>query len=111
MRVRRSAPSMVPGPNRSNLVSSDASVKTCQTLARHSTPSLTIGIYAKASLHDIKGAVESLPDQPPVAPRTEPRAATGTDAAHINTHPSLRFPYAGDGSGRILSAPVREYRR
>src|SRR5262249_43394683 len=46
----------------SHLVSSGASVKTCQTLARHSTPSLTIGIYAKASLHDIEGAVESLPD-------------------------------------------------
>ena len=46
----------------SYLVSSGASVKTCQTLARHSTPSLTIGIYAKASLHDISGAVERLPD-------------------------------------------------
>ena len=33
-----------------HLVASGASVKTCQTLARHSTPSLTIGIYAKASL-------------------------------------------------------------
>ena len=37
-----------------NLVTSGASVKTCQTLARHSTPSLTIGVYAKASLHDIR---------------------------------------------------------
>ncbi|MGZ3385796.1 MAG: tyrosine-type recombinase/integrase, partial [Isosphaeraceae bacterium] len=42
----------------SHLVSSGASVKTCQTLARHSSPVLTIGIYAKASLHDIAGAVE-----------------------------------------------------
>lgn len=41
----------------SNLVASGASVKTCQTLARHSTPSLTIGVYAKASLRDIGGAV------------------------------------------------------
>ena len=45
-----------------NLVASGASVKTCQTLARYSTPVLTIGVYAKASLHDIQGAVESLPD-------------------------------------------------
>ena len=37
----------------SYVVSSGASVKTCQTLARHPSPSLTIGIYAKASLHDI----------------------------------------------------------
>ena len=56
----------------SYLVSSGASVKTCQTLARHSTPSLTIGIYAKASLHDINGAVEGLPALP--APRQAPDA-------------------------------------
>ena len=64
----------------SYLVSSGASVKTCQTLARHSTPSLTIGIYAKASLHDINGAVEGLPDL--TTPRLEPEALrmTGTDA-------------------------------
>jgi integrase len=61
------------------LVSSGASVKTCQTLARHSTPSLTIGIYAKASLHDISGAVDALPDLSPVNPAPEPMAATGTD--------------------------------
>src|SRR5262245_17183884 len=63
-----------------NLVASGASVKTCQTLARHSTPSLTIGVYAKASLHDIKGAVENLPDLSPRGPASEPLAMTGTDA-------------------------------
>ena len=46
------------------VVASGASVKTCQVLARHSTPSLTIGIYAKASLHDISGEVDALPDPP-----------------------------------------------
>jgi integrase len=63
----------------SYLVSSGASVKTCQTLARHSTPTLTIGIYAKASLHDINGAVENLPDLTPPAPRPESLRMTGTD--------------------------------
>jgi site-specific recombinase XerD len=63
----------------SNLVSSGASVKTCQTLARHSDPSLTIGIYAKASLHDISGAVEALPDLAATSPRPESLRATGTD--------------------------------
>ena len=58
----------------SHLVSSGASVKTCQTLARHSSPVLTIGIYAKASLHDIAGAVESLPDLTPTQPHCEARA-------------------------------------
>ena len=62
----------------SHLVASGASVKTCQVLARHSTPSLTIGLYAKASLHDIKGAVESLPDLTATPPRREALRATGT---------------------------------
>jgi Phage integrase family len=63
----------------SYIVSSGASVKTCQTLARHSTPSLTIGIYAKASLHDINGAVENLPDLTAPAPKSESLRMTGTD--------------------------------
>lgn len=63
----------------SHLVSSGASVKTCQELARHSTPSLTIGLYAKASLHDIASAVDSLPDPMANRPRPEALAATGTE--------------------------------
>ena len=62
-----------------HLVSSGASVKTCQVLARHSTPSLTIGIYAKASVHDLTGAVESLPDLTPPGRPSEALAATGTE--------------------------------
>ncbi len=63
----------------SNLVASGASVKTCQELARHANPSLTIGVYARVSLHDKQGAVESLPDLTPSQPTTEAMAATGTD--------------------------------
>ncbi len=89
----------------SNLVASGASVKTCQTLARHSTPSLTIGVYAKASLHDIRGAVENLPDLTPAAPTpAEPLAMTGTDA--VVTPISKDFGHhlatGGDGNGRTL---------
>ena len=87
----------------SDLVASGASVKVCQTLARHSTPSLTIGLYAKASLHDIKGAVASLPDPNPKTPTLEALAATGTDCQHSSKRPSLHFPYGGDGTGRNLS--------
>ena len=61
----------------SNLVSSGASVKTCQVLARHADPALTIGIYAKASLHDISGAVEALPDLTAASPQPEAMRATG----------------------------------
>jgi integrase len=74
----------------SNVVSSGASVKTCQTLARHADPSLTIGIYAKASLHDIHGAVEKLPDLAPVLPEAETMRATGTDGRSRATHGATR---------------------
>ena len=83
----------------SNLVASGASVKTCQVLARHSTPSLTIGVYAKATVHDLAGAVAALPD-PKGRPGAERVAATGTDAGRILTAPGQRTP---DGNGRALS--------
>jgi hypothetical protein len=73
----------------SYLISSGASIKTTQTLARHSTPSLTIGIYAKASRFDIDGAVEALPDLAPKQQlETEVLSATGTDGATRIAHPS-----------------------
>jgi integrase len=57
-----------------NLVRSGASVKTCQELARHSTPTLTIGVYAKATLHDKQGAVDSLAVPAPEAESTVKQA-------------------------------------
>jgi integrase/recombinase XerD len=80
----------------SNLVSGGASVKTCQTLARHADPSLTIGIYAKTSLHDVKGAVETLPDIAPIRPTTEAMAATGTDDYRV--HPESATQSATRGA-------------
>jgi integrase len=85
----------------SNLVASGASVKTCQVLARHSTPSLTIGVYAKASIHDLTGAVESLPDLTPTAPQPEALTATGTDPVTPSCHIlAAHGQRAGDGTGR-----------
>ncbi len=92
----------------SNLVASGASVKTCQTLARHSTPSLTIGVYAKVSLHDVRGAVENLPDLTSATPTAaEPMAITGTDSVAIPISELLahHLPTAGDVSGREMSRP------
>ena len=61
------------------LVSSGASVKVAQELARHSTPTLTIGRYAHARLHDLSAALDALPDdKTPDDERAELRA-TGTD--------------------------------
>jgi integrase len=90
----------------SHLMASGASVKTCQILARHSTPTLTIGISAKASLRDIKGAVESLPDLTPTGSTPEAARMTGTDAtrpARSGSDLTAQGQRAGDVSGRILS--------
>lgn len=46
----------------SMVVSSGASVKASQVLARHSTPTLTIGRYAHADLREQAGALDALPD-------------------------------------------------
>jgi len=65
-----------------------ASVKTAMELARHSTPTLTIGRYAHTRLHDLTAALETLPDltTPPVTTATpQAMAATGTE----NDYPPL----------------------
>jgi integrase len=85
-----------------HLVNSGASVKTCQTLARHSTPVLTIGVYAKTSLHDLTGAVEALPDLTPSEPASEREymQATGTDGQHIRERFADYLPNGEDGNSR-----------
>jgi integrase len=45
----------------SRLVRSGVSVKTAQVMARHSTPTLTIGRYAHADLGDKRAALAALP--------------------------------------------------
>ncbi len=82
----------------SHLVSPGASVKTSQTLARHSSPVLTIGIYAKASLHDIAGAVESLPDLTPTQLHCEALSATGTAGGPLATSTQYAAPTIVDGT-------------
>jgi Phage integrase family len=44
----------------SALIRSGASVKTVQTLARHSTPTLTLGRYAHAGLCDLQSALDAM---------------------------------------------------
>jgi len=63
----------------SAIVAGGASVKTCQELARHSDPRLTIGRYSHARLHDLQGALEGLPDLQPQGPEQPAQRATGTD--------------------------------
>ena len=84
------------------LAMSRAPVKVIQSLARHSTPVLTLGFYAHVGLYDQTAALDALPGPAPATPKPEAAtlAATGTDC-DISNRPSLQFPYAGDGRGRI----------
>ncbi len=65
------------------LVKGGATVKVAQTLARHSTPVLTMNVYSRLGVHDLTGALAALPDLsgPGEAPRSEAQVlrATGTD--------------------------------
>ncbi len=63
------------------LVRGGASVKATQELARHSTPTLTLGVYTKLGVHDLTGALDGLPSLTPAAPDRERLRATGTDNA------------------------------
>ena len=83
------------------LVKSTAPVKVVQTLARHSTPVLTLGVYAHIGIHDQTAALDALPNL--TGPAPEPMAATGTDGNHIGNLRAPHLPHGGDGSGRIGS--------
>ncbi len=73
------------------LVQGGATVKAAQELARHSTPSLTLGVYTKLGVHDLTVALENLPDLRPVSEPPEQLLATGTDS--------------GEGIGAGATAP------
>ena len=64
----------------SRVVASGASVKVAQELARHSTPTLTIGRYAHARLHDLSAALEGIPGPTPGREAEALRATGTTDA-------------------------------
>ena len=61
------------------LVNSGVSVKVCQDLARHSTPTLTIGRYAHTKLHDLTSALNSLPGTGTSGRKVATLQAAGTD--------------------------------
>ncbi len=65
----------------SRLVSSGASVKIAQELARHSTPTLTIGRYAHTRLYDLSAALDGLPATENPGDEAVDLKATGTDYA------------------------------
>jgi integrase len=98
----------------SGIVAGGASVKVAQELARHSTPTLTIGRYSHTRLHDVAAALDSLPDLDAAKPDNQPAtlAATGTDGKQLT--PSARGSKSGSswaassGENRNLMASVGE---
>jgi integrase len=79
----------------SALVRTGASIKEVQTLARHAKPQTTLNHYAKVSVRDLRGAVESLPTPDFAGSEPEALAATGTDPAPTATHSATR-PFSDD---------------
>jgi integrase len=66
------------------LVRGGVPVKVAQELARHSTPTLTLGVYTKLGVHDLTTGLDVLPDLTAGADSDDGReslAATGTDHA------------------------------
>ena len=63
----------------SRLVRSGANVKVAQDLARHSTPTLTLGRYAHLEILDQTKALDALPSIEKGVPELRTAKATGTD--------------------------------
>ena len=102
----------------SRVVAGGASVKEAQTLARHSTPLLTMNTYSRATLLDVAGAVAGLGDlltKQPSRPEPEAQRATGTcgmaDSAvapdRKSAHESAHMQEAQEGSEWHSRASVR----
>jgi len=72
------------------LIQGGASVKVAQELARHSTPTLTLATYTKLGIHDLTGALETLPSLRSERPDRETLRATGT----VDAQPEKAQQYA-----------------
>ncbi len=89
----------------SALVRSGASIAEVHKLARHAKPETTLKHYAKVSKHDLRGAVEKLPNPKQPALEPESLAATGTDGKQMDSEVSLLFPYVDVEQGSDKSGP------
>ena len=78
----------------SALARSNAPVKVIQTLARHSTPTLTFGAYAHIGIHDQTTALDALPNlsTPAVGPEMVALAAMGTEGPTHELTPAPLLP-------------------
>jgi integrase len=80
-------------------------VKVVQTLARHSDPKLTLGIYSHLTAFDLRGAVDRLSDLSDTGPESDALSATGTERACATYSATLTDDFdlnllAGNGIGQ-----------
>ena len=95
----------------SNVVRSEASVKHCQELARHSDPKLTMNVYTHLDVKDLAAVLEGLPSTTVVGPEREAAKATGTyDAVAEAEITPTAHSTARRGHERPKLAPTRQRR-
>jgi integrase len=92
----------------SMLVKSGASVKVCQTLARHSDPKLTMNIYTHLTVHDVAQGLEGLSHILPTSGVLT--GLTGTDGTAMICSPGENGTVPGGLAGRmtVLKATLLE---
>jgi len=79
---------------------SGASVKTLQTLARHAKAETTLARYARASIADVVGTVENLPDLWRPTTQVGTKAVTQTDVRDAPRARNLATICPPEGAGR-----------
>jgi integrase len=91
----------------SNLAAAGVHPKIAQTLARHSTITLTLDRYTHVGLYDLAASVNSLPTIPIEDPGPEASAlkATGTDDLGGSEVPTVVPSGAENGAVRVASRP------
>jgi integrase len=91
-----------------NLIASGVDVKTAQELLGHSTPQMTLGVYAKVLRGSRENAIRGLPD---FAAARQAVAATGTDDAHCTKQSAPHCHENCTKSGARPGAAVRRQSR
>jgi len=95
------------------LVRSGANVKAVQELARHCTPTLTLGTYTHLTVHDKRAALAALPVVPVGGPNVGDAEAgelraTGTDGRAERAQDRVGSPWTGErGAGRLTARSDR----
>ncbi|QDV07290.1 site-specific tyrosine recombinase XerD [Planctomycetes bacterium Poly30] len=92
----------------SGLMKTGANPRTVQSMARHSSAEMTLGIYSKLGRDDERDALALLPDLPSTCKEDEVMRATGTDDAGTGKSGPQNGPFQGASTctSMQLAAPL-----